>query len=103
MIFLGMVGGGLVPFSLTSGRMRYAPTLVRLISWVCWIGDGLRFRSFQGVCDTPLHLFDDILGCVGLQVGFVFALFRAYAIRPYTCSIDFLGMVGWGLIPFSLI
>ena len=28
-----MVGGGLVPFSLTSGRMRYAPTLVRLLSW----------------------------------------------------------------------
>ena len=28
------MGDGLIPFSLTSGRMRYAPTLVRLISWL---------------------------------------------------------------------
>ena len=48
--------------SPTSGRMRYAPTLVRLISWVWWIGDLFRFRSFQGVCDTPLHLFGDFMG-----------------------------------------
>ena len=74
--------------------MRYAPTLVRLISWVWWIGGLFRFRSFQGVCDTPLRLFGVYLGYVGLGVGCVFALFRAYAIRPYTCSIEILGMLG---------
>ena len=69
--------------SPTSGRMRYAPTLVRLIvgrggdfrcafahvrayairPYTCslnrWAGRrfSLRVRSRQGVCDTPLHLF----------------------------------------------
>ena len=42
--------------------MRYAPTLVRLKSWVYWIGGGFRFRSLQGVCDTPLHMFGDFMG-----------------------------------------
>ena len=45
-----------VACSLTSGRMRYAPTLVRLI-----VGRGGDFRCLfahvEGVCDTPLHLF----------------------------------------------
>ena len=34
--------------------------------------------------------------------GFMFAAVRAYAIRPYTCSIEILGMLGDGLVPFSL-
>ena len=51
----GVLGGVLVSSSPTSGRMRYAPTLVRLKSWVCWGMGWFRFRSFQGVCDTPLQ------------------------------------------------
>ena len=47
-----------------------------------------RFRSHQGVCDTPLHLFGWNLGVDGSYVSCVFAHIRAYAIRPYTCSIE---------------
>ena len=39
--------------------MRYAPTPVRLKSGLDWGMGGLRFRPHQGVCDTPLHLFDE--------------------------------------------
>ena len=57
------------------------------------------FRSFEGVCDTPLHLFDCILGLIGLGVGFIFAHLRAYAIRPYGVRGDFghawNGWSGW--------
>ena len=45
------------------------------------------FRSREGVCDTPLHLFVYFTGYIGLCVGSVFAHIRAYAIRPYTRSI----------------
>ena len=76
----------IVSYSLISGRMRYAPTLVRLISGIFWVVSWFHFRPFEGVCDTPLHLFDDILGYVGWLMGFVSAHLRAYAIRPYTCS-----------------
>ena len=48
-----------------------------------------QFRPYQGVCDTPLHLFDWFPGFIGLRDDFNFAHIRAYAIRPYTCSIDF--------------
>ena len=47
----------LIPFSPTSGRMRYAPTHVRLYFGFDWVAGWFRFRSHQGVCDTPLHLF----------------------------------------------
>ena len=96
------VFAAIVSFSLISGRMRYAPTLVRLIFGVYWMVCLFHFRPRQGVCDTPLHLFGWNRGYIGLCVGSVFAHFRAYAIRPYTCSIDFLGMLDWGLVPFSL-
>ena len=98
--------------------MRYAPTPVRLISGIDWVDGWFRFRPLQGVCDTPLHLFDCflgiywvicwfrfrpregvcdtplhmfdcILGLIGLRVDFLSAHIRAYAIRPYTCSIVF--------------
>ena len=49
---------GWVSFSLTSGRMRYAPTLVWLKFGLDWGMGELRFRPHQGVCDTPLHLFE---------------------------------------------
>ena len=39
---------------------------------------------------------------VMLGVGSVFAHVRAYAIRPYTCPIDFGDLLGWVLVPFSL-
>ena len=69
-----LLGYGLVfvPFPPTSGRMRYAPTLVRLISGVYWV-----------VC-----------------VGLIFAHLRAYAIRPYTCSVEIEAILGYVLIPF---
>ena len=86
LIFGYLWGCVMIPFSPTSGRMRYAPTPVRLIFGIGWVAGWFRFRSFEGVCDTPLHMFDCFLGLVGLGVGFVFAHIRAYAIRPYTCS-----------------
>ena len=59
------------------------------------------FRPHQGVCDTPLHLFDWFPGFIGLHVGFVFADLRAYAIRPYTCLIVFWNLLGCVLVSFS--
>ena len=32
-------------------------------------------------------MFDYCCGLNGLYIGFIFAHVRAYAIRPYTCSI----------------
>ena len=83
----GVMLGVIVPLSLTSGRMRYAPTPVRLFFGIYWFAHWFHFRPHQGVCDTPLHLFDWFFVCIGLRVGFVFAHIRAYAICPYTCSI----------------
>ena len=79
--------GVIISVSLTSGRMRYAPTPVRLYFGIDWVVCWFRFRSFEGVCDTPLHMFGCILGLVGLRDDSVFAHIRAYAIRPYTCSL----------------
>ena len=53
----GILFAVIVSFSLTSGRMRYAPTPVRLKSWIDWGLRWFRFRSREGVCDTPLQLF----------------------------------------------
>ena len=39
----------IVPFSLTSGRMRYAPTLVRLISWLNTV--------YNYICSMDVYLF----------------------------------------------
>ena len=50
--------GNIIPFPLTSGRMRYAPTPVRLIFGIYRFACRFRFRSFEGVCDSPLHMFD---------------------------------------------
>ena len=55
--FLAMLVCASVPFPLTSGRMRYAPTPVRLYFGIYWFVRRFRFRPHQGVCDTPLHLF----------------------------------------------
>ena len=60
-----------------------------------------QFRSHQGLCDTPLHLFDCFPGFIVLRDDFNFAHIRAYAIRPYTCSIDFGYLWGCVMIPFS--
>ena len=81
--------------------MRYAPTPVRLYFGIDWFVCRFRFRSLQGVCDTPLHLFDGFLGLIGLVDGSVFAHLRAYAIRPYTYSIVFGDLPA--LIPFIYI
>ena len=80
--------------------MRYAPTPVRLISGVDWFACWSHFRPREGVCDTPLHLFGCFLGFVGLRVGSVFAHMRAYAIRPYTCSIEIIALLVSVLVPF---
>ena len=58
----------IVSYSPTSGRMRYAPTLVRLIFGIYWVVCWFRFRSLQGVCDTPLHLFDYCRGQIQLII-----------------------------------
>ena len=45
------------------------------------------FRSHQGVCDTPLHLFAVNMDETVVGWWAAFAHIRAYAIRPYTCSL----------------
>ena len=105
----------MVSFSPTSGRMRYAPTHVRLLSWsntinhytcsvVFWDMLVCVFVSFSPTSGrmryAPTHV-RLILGLIGLCVCFVFAHIRAYAIRPYTCSIDFWCLLGWWLVSFS--
>ena len=62
-----------------------------------------RFRSREGVCDTPLHLFGWNQCFVGLRIGFVFAHMRAYAIRPYTYSMGIMAFSGEYIISFLLI
>ena len=54
----------------------------------------VRVRSFEGVCDTPLHVY--CLFVVGLvrYVSGLFAAVRAYAIRPYSFRTN--NMWGWG-------
>ena len=96
--FWGVLGGMFVSFPPTSGRMRYAPTLVRLKSRLYWDMCWFHFRSFQGVCDTPLHLFGWNRGYIGVCVGSVFAHLRAYAIRPYTCSVEIDDLLGYVLV-----
>ena len=66
--FWVLLGCVMISFSLTSGRMRYAPTPVRLIFGFYWIGGWIRFRSREGVCDTPLHLFDYCRGQIQLII-----------------------------------
>ena len=82
--------------------MRYAPTPVRLIFGICWVGGLFHIRSREGVCDTPLHTFGCILGFVVLFVGFVSAHMRAYAIRPYTCLFVFWVLLCCLLVSFPL-
>ena len=53
----GVLFAVIISFPPTSGRMRYAPTHVRLIFGVDWFACWFRFRPHEGVCDTPLHLF----------------------------------------------
>ena len=81
--------------------MRYAPTPVRLISGVDWVMHWFHFRSHQGVCDTPLHLFDCFFGFIVLGDDFIFAHIRAYAIRPYTYSVDFRDLLCCVMISIS--
>ena len=69
----GLLGRTFRAFPLTSGRMRYAPTLDRL---------------YLGVDES----------CASC----IFAHIRAYAIRPYTCSIEILGLLDCVLLVFSL-
>ena len=68
------------------GRMRYAPTHVRLFHG--WHGGRLMcfFPAMEGVCDTPLHMFDHFTGNAMVVWCAFSLLWRAYAIRPYTCS-----------------
>ena len=44
------------------------------------------FPAMEGVCDTPLHLFGENVDESVVEWWATFAHFRAYAIRPYTCS-----------------
>ena len=59
------------------------------------------FRSHQGVCDTPLHLFDENVGKMVVDWWAAFAHFRAYAIRPYTCSLKTRVKRWWNLHLFA--
>ena len=71
-----------ISISLTWGRMRYAPTLVRLLFWFYWVVCWFHFRPHEGVSDTPLHLFGWFLGFIVLCDDFIFAHIRAYPLSP---------------------
>ena len=43
--------------------------------------------AMEGVCDTPLHLFGHFMGNMMVVEHAPSPPWRAYAIRPYTCSI----------------
>ena len=75
--------------SLTSERMRYAPTV--------FAGNfPLTFpiRSHQGVCDTPLQFLRETFHDL-----FLFAHFKEYAIRPYTYSIIIKALSSENIMP----
>ena len=59
----------IVSFPLIWGRMRYAPTPVRLYCGVDWFGCRFHIRSFEGVCDTPLRCSRGFWACVEWLVG----------------------------------
>ena len=60
----GDVFAVIISFSPIWGRMRYAPTPVRLIFGIYWVCGWFHFRPREGVCDTPLHLFDCYRGWI---------------------------------------
>ena len=64
----GDMVGDIISFPLTWGRMRYAPTPVRLNSLFYWVVGWCRIRPHQGVCDTPLHLFGYCHGWIQLII-----------------------------------
>ena len=67
--------------SLTSGRMRYAPTFFGKQTIIC-PPPSFPVRSHQGVCDTPLQFLANKLS-YACRRHFLFAYVRAYAIRPH--------------------
>ena len=123
--------GVTISFSFIWGRMRYAPTLVRLKSWDCWVVRFCVFDHIRAYAIRPYSCSVEILGLLGstfrafsitsgrmryaptldrLYLGVdescascIFAHIRAYAIRPYTCSVEILGLLGCTFRAFSLI
>ena len=61
-------GMGELRFRSHQGVCDTPPTLVRLKSGLCWGMGGLRFRPHQGVCDTPPYSFPAENGS---RVGFI--------------------------------
>ena len=45
------------------------------------------FAAMEGVCDTPLHLFDHFMGNMMVERWVSSLPWRAYAIRPYSFAI----------------
>ena len=77
-----------VHLRLHGGRMRYAPTPVRMIrgyhdGWTTSI-----FAAMEGVCDTPLHLFVWFMDSTMVEQHPSSPPWRAYAIRPYGFTIN---------------
>ena len=60
--------GDIISFSPTWGRMRYAPTPVRLISGIDWVVCWFRIRPHQGVCPCATHLFGYCHGQIQLII-----------------------------------
>ena len=59
----------------------------------------------RGVSHTPsMAGMSHVRRCCFVRCyRFLFAHFRAYAIRPYTCSVEIEAILGYVLIPFSLV
>ena len=56
--------------------------------------------SMKGVCDTPLHMFGNFTGDMVVERCAFMLPWRAYAIRPYTFSVN--SWVTWWLIRMIL-
>ena len=70
-----------IPCSLTSGRMRYAPTIFGKQTIIC-LPPSFPVRLREGVCDTPLQFLANKIKYACRRHS-LFAHLRAYAIRPH--------------------
>ncbi len=81
--------------SLTSGRMRYAPTCLLIVRRGVGLLHFVLVRAFEGVCDTPLHVYCLFVVGLGRCGSCLFAAVKAYAIRPYMFTVC--SWWGWGV------
>ena len=53
------------------------------------------FPAMKGVCDTPLHLFDQFMGNTMVEHRAFSPMWGPYAIRPYSFGVKSSSYNGW--------